>query len=40
MKIEVAVRAPFDGTVVDVRVRPGDRTRQGDTLFTVEPVPA
>jgi 3-methylcrotonyl-CoA carboxylase alpha subunit/acetyl-CoA/propionyl-CoA carboxylase biotin carboxyl carrier protein len=40
MKMEVAVRAPFAGTVTDVLVRPGDRTRQGDPLFTVEPVPA
>ena len=40
MKMEVAVRAPFAGTVTDVLVRPGDRTRLGDPLFTVEPVPA
>ena len=40
MKMEVAVRAPFTGTVTDVLVRPGDRTRLGDPLFTVEPDPA
>ena len=40
MKMEVAVRAPFTGTVTDVLVRPGDRTRLGDPLFTVEPAPA
>ena len=40
MKMEVAVRAPFTGTVTDVRVGPGDRTRLGDPLFTVEPLPA
>ena len=39
MKMEVAVRAPFAGTVTDVLVGPGDRTRLGDPLFTVEPVP-
>ena len=40
MKMEVAVRAPFAGTVADVLVRPGDRTRLGDPLFVVEPNPA
>ena len=40
MKMEVAVRAPFAGTVTDVLVGPGDRTRQGDLLCTVEPAPA
>ena len=40
MKMEVAVRAPFDGIVTDVLARPGDRTRLGDPLFVVEPVPA
>jgi acetyl-CoA/propionyl-CoA/long-chain acyl-CoA carboxylase, biotin carboxylase, biotin carboxyl carrier protein len=40
MKMEVAVRAPFTGTVTEVLVRPGDRTRLGDQLFTVEPAPA
>ncbi|HEY5787013.1 MAG TPA: biotin carboxylase N-terminal domain-containing protein [Microlunatus sp.] len=40
MKMEVAVRAPFAGTVTDVLVCPGDRTRLGDHLFTVEAAPA
>jgi biotin carboxyl carrier protein len=40
MKMEVAVRAPFAGTVTDVLVGPGERTRLGDHLFTVERSPA
>jgi biotin carboxyl carrier protein len=38
--MEVAVRAPFTGTVTDVLVRPGDRTGLDDPMFTVEPAPA
>ncbi|MGN6241021.1 MAG: urea carboxylase [Cellulosimicrobium cellulans] len=35
MKLELPVLAPSDGTVVDVRVRPGDHVRAGDGLAVV-----
>ena len=38
MKMELALRAPFDGTVVHRRApSPGDQVALGDRLFEVEP---
>ncbi len=37
MKMEHAVRAPFDGRVMELPVRPGDQVVRGQPLAVVEP---
>ena len=37
--MEVALRAPFGGTVAAVEVGPGDRVRQGERLLSVDRSP-
>ena len=36
MKIDLAVRSECDGTAAAVRVAPGDRVEEGDTLVVLE----
>jgi 3-methylcrotonyl-CoA carboxylase alpha subunit/acetyl-CoA/propionyl-CoA carboxylase biotin carboxyl carrier protein len=40
MKMEIALTAPFDGVVSQVRTTPGAQTNLGATLFVVEPADA
>jgi acetyl-CoA/propionyl-CoA carboxylase, biotin carboxylase, biotin carboxyl carrier protein len=39
MKMELALTAPFDGTVTTVGVEPGQQVSLGATLFVVTEVP-
>jgi biotin carboxyl carrier protein len=38
MKMELALKAPFAGTVSTVGASAGDQVKLGDTVFVVEPV--
>ncbi len=40
MKMELALKAPFDGTVAEVDVKPGDQVELGSRLFLVSPAEA
>lgn len=36
---DVAIRAQVQGTLIDVRVRDGQKVRKGDTMFVIDPRP-
>jgi len=38
MKMEHSLAAPWDGTVISVPVKPGDRVEEGVELVLLEPI--